>query len=190
MAVRFRARKPWEGKRNGIEMERLACSHSVVWSGGMDCQLFQWDFSRGTPMKITSMCLLHCIMDSTAFLTRQFRYEWNRPRSTANVQSTLCIFTWYVVWWTMGWSRSWWWKLATCLWREKGQNQRNALHGCTQSPYQLLVSCWWDSTIQHDVVSHLLCLIGHSCHPPKENHNSCFLDQPMAPSSFGSWLIA
>ncbi|CDH50086.1 wd40 repeat-containing protein [Lichtheimia corymbifera JMRC:FSU:9682] len=37
MAVRFRARKPWE-----------------VWSGGLDCQLFQWDFSRGTPMNITN----------------------------------------------------------------------------------------------------------------------------------------
>ncbi|KAI9499328.1 WD40-repeat-containing domain protein [Zychaea mexicana] len=33
MAVRFRAKKPWE-----------------VWSGGLDCRLFQWDFSRGVPV--------------------------------------------------------------------------------------------------------------------------------------------
>ncbi|KAI9243614.1 WD40-repeat-containing domain protein [Phascolomyces articulosus] len=33
MAVRFRPKKPWE-----------------VWSGGLDCRLFQWDFSRGTPL--------------------------------------------------------------------------------------------------------------------------------------------
>ncbi|KAI8148731.1 WD40-repeat-containing domain protein [Fennellomyces sp. T-0311] len=33
MAARFRAKKPWE-----------------VWSGGLDCRLFQWDFSRGTPL--------------------------------------------------------------------------------------------------------------------------------------------
>ncbi|KAI7848994.1 WD40-repeat-containing domain protein [Circinella umbellata] len=33
MAVRFRQKKPWE-----------------VWSGGLDCRLFQWDFSRGTPL--------------------------------------------------------------------------------------------------------------------------------------------
>ncbi|KAI7898169.1 WD40-repeat-containing domain protein [Cokeromyces recurvatus] len=38
MSVKFRARKPWE-----------------VWSGGMDSQVYEWDFSRGSPTHIYNM---------------------------------------------------------------------------------------------------------------------------------------
>lgn len=57
MSVKFRVKKSWEGKVQNITKTRLSFFNNeyIVWSGGMDSKLYEWDFSRGLPTNIYDM---------------------------------------------------------------------------------------------------------------------------------------
>lgn len=80
MSVKFSQRKAWEGRMARalmmIATERLtptfhhAFFFDIVWSGGLDCKVYQWDFSKGKPLDIlsTSKSGIRCGMMITLLL--------------------------------------------------------------------------------------------------------------------------